>query len=213
VLETFQNIPDKGQRQLLLFADAVRTHKNRGFVAVFTKRRGPLDPAQDPTLCDKPVYLEMRIDEHFAPLAEVLYRVGFHIRMCVLQMVDIPLLVDTPLLFEKLNVLVGFAFVWAEQEQIGFPRTLGIGNHDIRRNGGFHNDPPALLLRHSQPSTFDRDEVLGWVRTRVGHRGRQRREQQEYYDAHDLYDAKGKTSYLYQGTTKTGKPKYDVSFP
>jgi hypothetical protein len=160
VLETFQNIPDKGQRQLLLFANAVRTHKNRGFVAVFTNRRGPLDPAQDTTLCDKPVYLEMRIDEHFAPLAEVLYRVGFHIRLCLLQMVDIPLLVDTPLLFEKLNVLVGFALVWAEQEQVGFPRTLGIGDNDIRRNGGFHNDPPAFLLRHSQPSTFD--AMLGW---------------------------------------------------
>ena len=28
--------------------------------------------------------------------------------MCVLQMVDIPLLVGTPLLFEHLNVRVGF---------------------------------------------------------------------------------------------------------
>jgi hypothetical protein len=97
----------------------------------------------------------MGIDEHFVPLAEVLYRAGFHIRMGVLQMVDIPLLVGIPLLFEHLNVRVGLAFVWAEQEQVGFPGTLSIGDNDIRRNGGCHNDPPALLLRHRQLSTFD----------------------------------------------------------
>src|SRR5438132_10130675 len=49
VLKTFQNIPDKGQLQFVFVADAVRPHTNRGFVAVFTKRRGPLDPGQDTT--------------------------------------------------------------------------------------------------------------------------------------------------------------------
>ena len=72
MLETFQNILDKGQLQFLFFADAVCPNAERGFIAVFPKRRDPLDPAQDITLCDKPVDLEMRIDEHFAPLAEVL---------------------------------------------------------------------------------------------------------------------------------------------
>jgi hypothetical protein len=75
-------------------------------------------------------------------------------------MVDIPLLMETLLLLEKLNVRVGFAFVWAEQEQVGFPRTLGIGDNDIRRNGRFHDDPPSLLLRHSQLWTFD--AMMGW---------------------------------------------------
>jgi len=159
-LKALQHRPNKGQLQSLLFADAVCPHAERGFIAVFPKRRDPLDPAQDITLCDKPVDLEMRIDEHFVPLAEVLDRVGCHIRMCVLQLGDIPLLVGTPLLFEHLNVRVGFACVWAEQEQVGFPRTLSIGDNAFRRNGGCHDDPPSLLLRHRQPSTFD--PVMGW---------------------------------------------------
>ena len=62
VVETFQDIPDKGQLQFLFFADAVGPHAERGFVAVFPKRRGPLNPAQERTICDKPVYLEMHID-------------------------------------------------------------------------------------------------------------------------------------------------------
>jgi hypothetical protein len=65
--------------------------------------------------------------------------------MGVLQMVDIPLLVDTPLLLEQLNVLLGFAFVWAEQEQVGFPRTLSIGHHDFRCNHRRHDEYPLFM--------------------------------------------------------------------
>ena len=122
-LEALQNIPDKGQLQFLLFADAVRPYKNRGFVAVFPKRRGPLYPGQNTTICCKSLHLEMSIDQRLAPLAEVLQRVGLHLRVCLLQAVDISLLIRTPLLFENLDVLVEFPFVWTEQQEIGFPRT------------------------------------------------------------------------------------------
>jgi hypothetical protein len=75
-------------------------------------------------------------------------------------MVDISLLLLSPLLCENLDVLVGFSFVWAEEQEIRFPRTLGIGNDDVRRNGGFHATPPSLLLRYGRPSMFD--AVMGW---------------------------------------------------
>jgi len=115
---------------------------------VLTTRRGDLDPGQDTTICGKPIHLEMRIDQHLAPLAEVLYCVGLDVGMCVLQVIEVSLLILTPLLFQDLDVLVGFPFVWAEEQEIGFPRTLGICNYDFRRDGRFHDDSPALLLRY-----------------------------------------------------------------
>jgi hypothetical protein len=48
----------------------------------------------------------------------------------------------SPLLFENLDVFVGFPFVWAEEQEISFPRTLGICDSDARCDGGFHDDPP-----------------------------------------------------------------------
>jgi hypothetical protein len=63
-------------------------------------------------------------------------------------MVDISSLIRTPLLFENLDVLVGFPFVRAEQQEIGFSRTLGIGDNEVSRDDGFHDDPPPLLLRY-----------------------------------------------------------------
>src|SRR5205814_590333 len=72
VLEAFQHIADKGQRQLLLFADAVRPYEDRGFVAIFPERRGLFHSGQDTTICCKPVHLELSLDQHLAPLAEVL---------------------------------------------------------------------------------------------------------------------------------------------
>ena len=50
----------------------------------------------------------MRIDQHRAPLAEVLQRVGVDIRVCVLQVVDVSLLIRIPLLFKDLDVLMRF---------------------------------------------------------------------------------------------------------
>jgi hypothetical protein len=90
----------------------------------------------------------MGIDQHFAPLAEVLQRVGLDVRVCVLQVVEISLLMLSPLLFENLDVLVRFPFVWTEEQEIGFSRTLGIRDNDVSRDGRFHGYPPALLLRY-----------------------------------------------------------------
>src|SRR6266699_5199185 len=47
-------------------------------------------------------------------------------------------------------------------------------------------------------------------RSRVGHRGRQRVTRSAAVPITHT-NAKGKTSYLHQGTTKTGKPKYHFS--
>src|SRR5207244_11992750 len=58
-LEALKHIPDKGQLQLLLFADTVCTHKNRGLVALFPKRRGPMDSGQDAYICCTCMYLCM----------------------------------------------------------------------------------------------------------------------------------------------------------
>jgi hypothetical protein len=51
--------------------------------------------------------------------------------MCLLQVVEVSLLIRTPLLFQDLDVFVGCAFVWTEEQKIGFPRTLGIRHHDV----------------------------------------------------------------------------------
>ena len=90
----------------------------------------------------------MCIDQHLASLAEVLHCVGLDVSMCLLQVVEVSLLIRLPLLFENLDVLVGFPFVWTEEQEIGFPRTLGIGDNDFRCDGRFHDYPPALLLRY-----------------------------------------------------------------
>jgi hypothetical protein len=64
------------------------------------------------------------------------------------------------LLFQDLGIFMEFPFVWAEQQEVGFPRALGIGDNDFRRDSGFHDEPPTLLLRYGQPSMFD--AVMGW---------------------------------------------------
>jgi hypothetical protein len=48
-LEMSQYIPGKGQRQLLLFANAVRPNTQCGFIPMLACRRGLLTPAQDVT--------------------------------------------------------------------------------------------------------------------------------------------------------------------
>jgi hypothetical protein len=78
----------------------------------------------------------------------------------MLQVGNIFILIRTPLLFENLDVFVGFPFVWAEEQEIGFPRTLRIGDNDICRDSGFHGYPPALLLKFGRLSIFD--GVMRW---------------------------------------------------
>jgi hypothetical protein len=73
--------------------------------------------------------------------------------------VDVSLLMLSPLLFQDLDILVGFPFVWAEEQEIGFPRTLVIGNNDVSRDGWFHGYPP-VLLRYGRLCIFD--GIMGW---------------------------------------------------
>jgi len=52
-----------------------------------------------------------------------------------------------------------FPFIWAEEQEIGFPRTLVIGNNDVSRDGWFHGYPP-VLLRYGRLCIFD--GIMGW---------------------------------------------------
>jgi hypothetical protein len=70
----------------------------------------------------------------------------------VLQAVEVALSMRTPLLFENLDVLMWFPFVWAEQQEIGFSRTLGIGDNDFRRDDGFHDDLPSITALRYGPA-------------------------------------------------------------
>jgi hypothetical protein len=101
----------------------------------------------------------MRIDQQLAPLAKALFCIELDISMCLLQVVDISLLMRLPLLFENLDVLMGFPFVLTEQQKIGFPMTLGIRDNNVWRDDGFHGYPP-VLLRYGRLCIFD--AVLGW---------------------------------------------------
>jgi hypothetical protein len=47
----------------------------------------------------------------------------------------------TPLLSKDLDVLMRFTLLWAEQQEIGFPRTLGIGDNNVGRDRGRHTSP------------------------------------------------------------------------
>jgi len=80
--------------------------------------------------------------------------------MCLLQAVEVSLLIRLPSLFKNLDVLMGFSFIGAEQQEIGFPRTMGIRDNDLRRDDGCHDNPPSLVLRDGRPSMFD--VVMGW---------------------------------------------------
>ena len=71
----------------------------------------------------------------------MLHRVWVYLRVDVLQAVKVSRLILTPLLLQNTDVLMGFALLWAVQEEVGFPRTLGIGDNDVRRNRRLHNAP------------------------------------------------------------------------
>src|SRR6266702_8689573 len=101
----------------------------------------PLAPRQDVTLRCQAVRLETGIDQHLTPVAEVLYGVGVHIRVHVLQAVDVSRLMRTLLLFQQTDILMGDTLLWAEQKQIGFAWALSIRHHDFRRNRRLHDDP------------------------------------------------------------------------
>jgi hypothetical protein len=60
----------------------------------------------------------------------------------LLQPFNVPRLIFTPFLLQDTDVLVWFALVWAEHQEIGFPWTLGIGDNDFGRDDGFHGGAP-----------------------------------------------------------------------
>ena len=50
-------------------------------------------------------------------------------------------------------------FVWTEQQEVGFPMTLGIRDNNVWRDDGFYGYPP-VLLRYGRLCIFD--GVMGW---------------------------------------------------
>jgi hypothetical protein len=136
-----QDIPAKGERQFLLFADAVRPNTQHGFIPMLAFRRGLLDPGQDVTHRYQTVSLETGIEQHLAPIAQVFHRVRLHIGMLVLQTVKVSCVILVPLPFQQTGVFMEFALLGAEQKQIGFAWTLGIRHHNFRRDDRLHDDP------------------------------------------------------------------------
>ena len=131
-----------------------------------TKGRPRRGYATIPVLVRFPATMLERIAAYHAQMASQDWRLTSRhdviLMLCErgLQVVNVSLLIRTLLLFENLDVLVGFPFVWTEQQEVGFPRTLGIGDNDVRRDGRFHDNSPSLLLRDGRPSMFD--AVMGW---------------------------------------------------
>jgi len=83
---------------------------------VLASSRWLLDPGQDVTHRCQAVSLETGIEQHRAPVAQVLHRVGVHLSVLVLQAVKVSRVILTPLLLQDPDVLMGFALLWAAQE-------------------------------------------------------------------------------------------------
>ena len=77
--------------------------------------------------------------QYRAPVTQVLHRVWVYLRVRVLQTVKVTRLILTPLLLHNTHVGLGFALLWAVQEEVGFPWTLGIRDHDFRRDRMWHD--------------------------------------------------------------------------
>jgi hypothetical protein len=116
LLESSQHIPGKGERQLLLWADAVRPYTHCGFVPVLASRRLPLDPRQGVTHRCEAVNLEIGIEQHRASIVQGLRCAGLHMSMLLLQLVKVSLVILTLFPFQNTDVLMGFAFRGVEQK-------------------------------------------------------------------------------------------------
>jgi len=74
-------------------------------------------------------------------MAQVLQCVGMHIHVRAREAVEVLRLMRAPVPFQHTDVLMGGALLGAEQEQIGFPWTLGIRHHNFRCDDRLHDDP------------------------------------------------------------------------
>ena len=83
-------------------------------------------------------------------MAQVLQRVGMHIHVRAREAVEVLRLMRAPVPFQHTDVLMGVPLLGAEQEQIGFPWTLGIRHHDFRRDDRLHDDPFTALRVNSR---------------------------------------------------------------
>jgi hypothetical protein len=84
-------------------------------------------------------------------VVQVLHRVRLYIDILLLQAVKVSRSVVTPLPFQHTDVLMGVALVWAEQEEIGFARTLGIRQHNFRRDRRLHDGPSSRRCGRDYP--------------------------------------------------------------
>jgi hypothetical protein len=154
-LETSQHIPSKAYRKLLLWADAVCPNTQRRFVPVYAASPWPLDPGQDVTHCCKTLSPKTGIEQHLAPIAQTLHCVGVHISVRVLQVVKVSLVIFAAVLFQNMDVLMGFALLWTVQKQVGFPRTLSICDNYFRRDLKRHDSPLHGSVEVTTVDAFD----------------------------------------------------------
>jgi|RhiMethySRZTD1v2_1073278.scaffolds.fasta_scaffold35926_4 hypothetical protein len=138
-LEMSQDIPGKGECQLLRCTYAIRPHTYRRFIPGLAARRWLLDPAEDVTLRCQAISLETGMTQHRAPVAQVLHCVWVYLRVRVLQAVKVARLILTPLLLQNTHVRMRFTLLWAVQEEVGFPWTLSIRDNDFRRDRMWHD--------------------------------------------------------------------------
>jgi len=77
--------------------------------------------------------------QYRTPVTQVLHCIGVYLRVRVLQAVKVARLILTPLLLQNTHVRMGFALLWAVQEEVGFPWTLSIRDNDFRRDRMWHD--------------------------------------------------------------------------
>jgi len=67
------------------------------------------------------------------------------------------------LLFQNPDVFMGFALIWADQEKVGFPRTLGIRDNNFRRDRRRHDSPLHCSVVVTTPGWV----TLSWLQDRI----------------------------------------------
>src|SRR2546430_17439125 len=100
MLQALQHMPNKEQLQLLLFANAVSTHKNRWFIVVLAESGVPINLRQHSAGGFNPISLEIRVGQDLAAVTQVLHPVRLHPSMFLLQPIKGSLLIGAPLLLK-----------------------------------------------------------------------------------------------------------------
>ena len=111
-----------------------------GDVSGVATRCTRLNGCQHVAVCLQTWNVERGFDHHSVTVCQPLGIIATHTLVFVPEFLEVCDPICVSFLFKNFHVLVRFALVWAEHQEIGFAGTLGIGNNDIRRDDGFHDD-------------------------------------------------------------------------